>query len=164
MEGKATTKALEEFDPLMILRYSATHKKQHNKVHRLDALDAFNQKLVKKISVRGIQTRGLAGTAPYLFLSPLRSQRRPPLPVLKWRSNLRMEKSNVSSRVRVWARFVGVSNGFQAYSGFTISQIDANADVVEFSNGFGLSAGEATQDISEEQEALANSRNNSCSL
>lgn len=61
MEGKATTKALEEFHPLMILRYSATHTTQHNKVHRLDALDAFNQKLVKKIAVRGIQTRGLAG-------------------------------------------------------------------------------------------------------
>ena len=38
----------------MILRYSATHKTQHNQVHRLDALDAYNQKLVKKIAVRGI--------------------------------------------------------------------------------------------------------------
>ena len=38
----------------MILRYSATHKTEHNKVYRLDAIDAYNQKLVKKIAVRGI--------------------------------------------------------------------------------------------------------------
>ena len=54
MEGAATVEALKEFNPLMILRYSATHKTEHNKIHRLDALDAYNQKLVKKIAVRGI--------------------------------------------------------------------------------------------------------------
>ncbi|TXG99707.1 MAG: DEAD/DEAH box helicase, partial [Nevskiaceae bacterium] len=59
MEGAATMEALPKFKPLMILRYSATHKTQHNRIHRLDALDAYNQKLVKKIAVRGIQTRGL---------------------------------------------------------------------------------------------------------
>ncbi len=42
----------------MILRYSATHKTEHNKVYRLDALDAYNQKLVKKIAVRGITVEG----------------------------------------------------------------------------------------------------------
>jgi restriction endonuclease len=50
----------------MVLRYSATHKTTHNKIHRLDALDAYNQKLVKKIAVRGIAVKGLAGTAGYL--------------------------------------------------------------------------------------------------
>ena len=59
MEGAATMEALPKFKPLMILRYSATHKTQHNRVHRLDALDAYNQKLVKKIAVRGM--RVLAG-------------------------------------------------------------------------------------------------------
>src|SRR5690606_9600987 len=68
MEGRATMEALPQFKPLFILRYSATHRTQHNLVHRLDALDAYNQKLVKKIAVRGIQTRGLAGTSAYLYL------------------------------------------------------------------------------------------------
>lgn len=62
-EGAATLKSLEEFMALMVLRYSATHKTTHNKIHRLDALDAYNQKLVKKIAVRGIAVKGLAGTA-----------------------------------------------------------------------------------------------------
>ena len=63
MEGAQTLKSLEEFKALMVLRYSATHKTTHNKIHRLDALDAYNQKLVKKIAVRGIAVKGLAGTA-----------------------------------------------------------------------------------------------------
>ena len=54
MEGAATVESLKEFNPLFILRYSATHKQEHNKIYRLDALDAYNQKLVKKIAVRGI--------------------------------------------------------------------------------------------------------------
>ncbi|MEL5887599.1 DEAD/DEAH box helicase family protein, partial [Listeria monocytogenes] len=67
MEGAATLKSLEAFKALMVLRYSATHKTTHNKIHRLDALDAYNQKLVKKIAVRGIAVKGLAGTAGYLY-------------------------------------------------------------------------------------------------
>jgi len=72
MEGAATMEALPKFKPLFILRYSATHRTQHSRVHRLDALDAYNQKLVKKIAVRGIQTRGLAGTNAYLYLEGIR--------------------------------------------------------------------------------------------
>ena len=49
MQGTATQNALPKFNPLFILRYSATHKVVHNRIHRLDALDAYNQKLVKKI-------------------------------------------------------------------------------------------------------------------
>ena len=61
MEGGKPLDSLVNFKPLMVLRYSATHKTVHNKVHRLDALDAYNQKLVKKIAVRGIAVKGLAG-------------------------------------------------------------------------------------------------------
>jgi type III restriction enzyme len=63
----------------MVLRYSATHKTTHNKIHRLDALDAYNQKLVKKIAVRGISVKGLAGTAGYLYLQSIEiSSKKPP--------------------------------------------------------------------------------------
>lgn len=83
MEGKKTLDSLKEFNPLFILRYSATHKTQHNKVHRLDALDAYNQKLVKKISVRGISVKGLSGTNAYLYLESIEISSRLPLPELK---------------------------------------------------------------------------------
>ena len=52
MGGDVTQKALKNFNPLFTLNYSATHKKQHNLIYVLDALDAFNKKLVKKIEVK----------------------------------------------------------------------------------------------------------------
>ena len=49
MGGDATMKSLSEFNALMIIRYSATHKVEYNKIHRLDALDAYNQNSSKKL-------------------------------------------------------------------------------------------------------------------
>ena len=66
--GATAEDMLHEFNPLFITRYSATHKKDYNKIYRLDAIDAYNQKLVKKIRVKGIEVKGNAGTNSYLFL------------------------------------------------------------------------------------------------
>jgi restriction endonuclease len=63
LEGRRTGQALAAFRPLAVLRYSATHRTEHNLVHRLDALDAYRQGLVKRISVRGITTEGETGPA-----------------------------------------------------------------------------------------------------
>ena len=79
LEGAKTFDSLKEFSPLAILRYSATHKTEHNKIHRLDALDAYNQKLVKKIAVRGITVRGLSGTHAYLYLESIQISSGPPV-------------------------------------------------------------------------------------
>ena len=57
-----------EFNQLFTLRYSATHKKEFNKIYRLDAIDAYNHKLVKKINVKGIEVVGNSGTNSCLFL------------------------------------------------------------------------------------------------
>ena len=64
-----TIKALKEFNPLFAIRYSATHTIDYNKVYRLDAVDAYNQKLVKKINVRGITVKGMGGIDAHLRLS-----------------------------------------------------------------------------------------------
>ena len=90
MEGKKTTDALKQFAPLMILRYSATHKTRHDTVHRLDALDAYDQKLVKKIAARGIEVHGLEGTQGYLYVEAVEvgppGARAVPRPGSSWRS------------------------------------------------------------------------------
>lgn len=151
MEGRATMEALPQFKPLFILRYSATHRTQHNLVHRLDALDAYNQKLVKKIAVRGIQTRGLAGTSAYLYLEGIDISKKAPV------ARIELESKLASGEIKRQLRklefrddlFV-VSNGLDQYRGFTISQIDAVNDTVEFSNGVVLRSGEANGDITEQ--------------
>ena len=68
MGGTATQAALARFKPLFTLNYSATHKETHNPVYVLDALDAYNQKLVKKIEVVGFELKNLKGTNRYIYL------------------------------------------------------------------------------------------------
>ena len=151
MEGAATMEALPKFKPLMILRYSATHKTQHNRVHRLDALDAYNQKLVKKIAVRGIQTRGLAGTNAYLYLESIEISKKAPVARLEIEVKLASgEIKRQLKRLEFRDDLLAESGELDQYrDGFTISQIDARNDTVEFTNGLVLRAGEATGDVSE---------------
>lgn len=150
MEGKATMEALPKFKPLTILRYSATHRTEHNKVHRLDALDAYNQKLVKKIAVRGIHTRGLAGTNAYLYLEGIDISKKAPVARIELEVKLKSgEIKRQSRRLEFRDDLFVESGGLDQYRGFTISQIDYNHDTVEFTNGVVLKAGEATGDVSE---------------
>ena len=150
MEGNATRKALPKFEPLFILRYSATHKTNHNKVHRLDALDAYNRKLVKKISVRGIQIRGLAGTNAYLYFEGIEISKNAPT------ARIELEVKSKSGEIKRQLRrlkfrdnLFSASNELEQYRGFVISEIDYNRDFVQFTNGIEIKAGEAFGDLSE---------------
>ncbi|MFD6949475.1 restriction endonuclease subunit R [Nocardiopsis sp. TSRI0078] len=145
--------ALSRFNALMMLRYSATHKVEHTKVHRLDALDAYNQKLVKKISVRGITVKGLAGSTAYLYLDAIEIAKG-----AKPRARVEIEvqakggpiKRQVK-RLDVGANLHDISNGIEAYKGLFITDIDANRDVLELSNGDVVIAGQlADCDVTEE--------------
>ena len=150
MEGPATVKGLKEFDPLMILRYSATHRTEHNKVYRLDAVDAYNQKLVKKIAVRGITVKGLAGTNPYLYLDSIKiSTTTPP----EARAELEIQQVSGIKRILRMLRkndnLHDLSDGLEQYRGFVVSDINALDNTISFTNGVVLQAGEATGDVNE---------------
>lgn len=71
MGGVATQESLGRFNPLFTLNYSATHKEAHNPVYVLDALDAYNKKLVKKIEVVGFELKNLHGTDKYVYLEDI---------------------------------------------------------------------------------------------
>ena len=151
MEGAQTLKSLEEFKALMVLRYSATHRTTHNKIHRLDALDAYNQKLVKRIAVRGIAVKGLAGTSGYLYLQSIEiSTKRPP------EARVELEQKLAGGDIkRVLRKLVkgdnlfDLSNGLDQYRGYVVADINANTDTLSFTNGVELVVGDATGDVSE---------------
>jgi len=150
LEGAKTAESLKEFNPLAILRYSATHKTEHNKVHRLDALDAYNQKLVKKIRVHGIEVRGLPGTNAYLYLDSIQISATSP-PVARMEYEVR-QKSGIKRVVRKFGKgdnLFDLSGGLETYKGFVVSEIDAVSDTVAFTNGVILEAGEAAGNVDE---------------
>ncbi|MGC4013108.1 MAG: DEAD/DEAH box helicase family protein [Luteolibacter sp.] len=150
MEGPATTKSLKEFDPLFVIRYSATHKTNHNKVHRLDALDAYQQKLVKKIRVHGIAQKGLSGTNRYLFVESI------VVGPQGLRARVEIEERTKSGDVRRQVRLIkkgdnleDLSGGLREYTGYVVSEIDAIRNVIGFTNGELLKAGSVVGDVSE---------------
>jgi type III restriction enzyme len=152
MEGGKTLDSLINFKPLMVLRYSATHKTTHNKIHRLDALDAYNQKLVKKIAVRGIAVKGLAGTAGYLYLQSIEiSSKKPPEARVEFEQKL--AGGNIKRVLRKLAKgdnLYELSNELDQYrDGFVVSDINANTDTLSFTNGLQLTVGDATGDVTE---------------
>ena len=149
MEGKKTLEALAKFKPLMILRYSATHRTTHNKIHRLDALDAYNQKLVKKIAVRGIAVKGLAGTNAYLYLESIEISKKAPVARIEMEVRQGGGIKRIVKRLERGKDLFVESNELDQYRGFVIAQIDANKDTIEFTNGHVLNAGDATGDVTE---------------
>ncbi|MGC4934751.1 type III restriction-modification system endonuclease [Gordonia sp. DT30] len=144
--------SLAEFNALMVLRYSATHKVEYTKVHRLDALDAYNQKLVKKIAVRGITVKGLAGSTAYLYLDSIEIAKG-----ANPRARVEIEiqtKTGIKRQIKRLGKgdnLHDISGGIEAYKGLFITNIDANRDVVELSNGDVVIAGQlADRDVTEE--------------
>ncbi|MDE0553413.1 MAG: DEAD/DEAH box helicase family protein, partial [Candidatus Poribacteria bacterium] len=149
MEGTKTLESLKEFNPLFILRYSATHKTQHNKVHRLDAIDAYNQKLVKKIAVRGISVKGLSGTDAYLYLESIELSKKKPVARIEIEVKRNSGIKRVIRKLKKGDNLYVLSGGLDQYKGFVIADIYVNTDIVEFTNGNQLKAGEATGDVYE---------------
>lgn len=151
MEGVATQKALKNFKPLFVLNYSATHKTSHNCVYALDALDAYRQRLVKKIQVKGITLQNLLGNQSYIYFdSIVLSKNKAP------EVKLEIEVKGASSTRRQICKFGQNDSLFdashlQAYKDFVITDINPLTNMIYFMNGDSLHKGEVMGDVSEKQ-------------
>ncbi len=152
MTGLATQNALKKnFNPLFSLNYSATHKASHNLVYVLDALDAFQKKLVKKIEVKGFEIKNLRGTNRYLYVEEIvLDNKKPP------RARLELEVKHKGGIKRERTRPLGAgdnlydeSKGLTEYKGLSITEVDPFRGVVTFSDGTVLAPGNASGNISE---------------
>lgn len=142
MEGAATQAALKKFNPLFVLNYSATHKTKHDTVYALDALDAYRERLVKRIRVIGFELKNLRATSGYMYLDDIvLSPQKPPM------ARIEIEVKNASGEPRRHVKKFGVgdslfveSNELLEYNGYTISEICPGTDrqpvgYVVFTNG-----------------------------
>ena len=150
MGGDVTQKALKNFNPLFSLNYSATHKKQHNLVYVLDALDAFNKKLVKKIEVKGFEVKNLRGTDSYLYLEQIvLSSKKPPMAKIELEIGYKKSINRETRILGVNEDLYYVSKGMEQYKGYTVSEIDPLRGTVTFTNGEIISTGNIVGDVSE---------------
>ena len=151
MGGEVTQKALKNFNPLFSINYSATHAKQHNLVYVLDALDAYNKRLVKKIEVKGFEIKNFRGTDKYLYLeSIVISNKRPPMARIEFEISYNKSINRETRILSVGDNLYYLSNEMEQYKdGFTISEIDPISGTVTFSNGEVVQKGNVVGDISE---------------
>lgn len=150
MGGDVTQKALKNFNPLFTLNYSATHKKQHNLVYVLDALDAFNKKLVKKIEVKGFEVKNFRGTDSYLYLEQIvLSSKKPPMAKIELEIGYNKSINRETRILGVGDDLYYVSQEMEQYKGYTISEIDPLRGTVTFTNGEVIKAGDVVGDVSE---------------
>lgn len=150
VEGAKTLDSMQDFKPLITLRYSATHRNEYNKIFRLDALDAYNQKLVKKIQVKGINLKGLTGTNGYLYLEQiLVSANKPPRAMVEWevRSGTGHVK-RVRRALEKGANFFDLSDGMPQYKNWILTDIDGYKNQITV-NGIEIEVGEAVGDVDE---------------
>ena len=152
MGGAATQESLQRFNPLFSMNFSATHKTQHNLVYVLDALDAFNKKLVKKIQVKGFTVKNLRGTNGYLYLQDIvLSPSKPPVARIELEIQYKSGKVNRETRLlKAGDNLYQTSNSMEQYrDGFVISEINPFNNTVSFINGDVLELGKAAGEVSE---------------
>jgi type III restriction enzyme len=141
------------FNQLFILRYSATHKadKEFNKIYRLDAIDAFNQKLVKKINVKGIEVLENKGTNSYLFLDRIQvSKTSNPFAWLEIEVKQASRITKKIVKVEERDRLLDKSNNLTQYEGYVVKEINALKNSLSFLNGIEIYVGQTFGDVSEE--------------
>lgn len=149
-KANATREKLDEFKPLFFLNYSATHREDFNKVYRLDAVDAYQKQLVKRITVKGIMVKGGSATNGYLYLQKINTYpNKKPTATVVFEFN-----SNTANGIRrktatlVLGDDIYVHSGeVEAYhDGYTITEINALGDdiggFVDFKNGHRIHEGE----------------------
>ncbi len=160
MGGAATQTALAHFNPLFTLNYSATHKESHNPVYVLDALDAYNQKLVKKIEVVGFELKNLKGTDSYIYLADIilskdkAPQARLEIEVQNKSGNIKRDYKNVSEGDDLYY----LSGEMEQYRGYVVTEIcvdsmNGTRSCIKFGNGTTLYVKDVQGDITAEHKA-----------
>ena len=155
VEGKQTKERLKEFHPLLTLRYSATHRSDsiYNMIYRLDAMEAYNKRLVKKIAVKGITESGTTATDSYLYLESINLSKGDPTATISFEVKMASGAPKRKSRViKIGDNLYDYSGGLEEYKlGFVVKQIDGRDDSVEFINGIKIYAGDVMGAVDEDQ-------------
>ena len=150
VEGEVARQKIKEFNPLMTLRYSATHKNLFNLVYRLDAMDAYQKRLVKKISVKGIDIRG-GNSSGYIFFESVNLSKQNPTVTLTFNRKISSGIKKITRKISAGDDLFTLSNKLEEYRNFVVTVIDGANKSIEFLNGLKIFVGQVIGDVDEEE-------------
>jgi len=152
-KGNKTRKGLAQFKPLFTLLYSATHRKGdiYNMMFRLDAIDAYNQKLVKKIEVKGIKQIGSTATNGYVYLEEIIISKGNPQARISYDVKTATGTKQTSKVVGEQFDLYAQSGELNEYkNNFIVERIDGVEGTIRFVNGLVLHEGDAVGAVNED--------------
>jgi len=150
MESEKSIAALAILNPLLALRYSATHRNPYNVVHRLTPYEAYRQGLVKRIEVASVIREGET-VQPYLRLVNIETKKR------TLTARLAVHKLMKSGVVKERAITVRPGDSLQEktgrteYADFEIDEISLSGGYVRFANNVEIAMG---QELGADKEAI----------
>jgi len=152
-KDNATRKGIAKFHPLFTLLYSATHRKDdvYNMVYRLDAMDAYNRKLVKKIEVKGISQLGSTATNGFVYLDEIVISKGNPQARISFDVKTANGFKQTTRLVDEGFNLYEQSNELAEYENhFIIECIDGVEGTIRFLNGTKLYEGDAIGKVNED--------------
>lgn len=153
VEGKVTKEKLREFNPLITLRYSATPKERYNLVYRLDAVEAYNKKLVKKIAVKSVTIQGTDATNSYVYLQNINTYKdKAPMAYIEYDVRTNTKPTKTSKLLKEGDNLFDLSKELEEYKDrYVISRIDARDNTVTFLNGIKIKIGNVVGEVNDAQ-------------
>lgn len=152
-KSNATRKGIQLFKPLFMLLYSATHRKDdiYNMVYRLDAIDAYNKKLVKKIEVKGIKQIGSTATNGYLYLDEIVISKSNPQARISFDVKTSTGTKQTTRLVNEGFNVKENSGNLAEYeNNFIVERIDGLTGTIKFLNGLELHEGDMVGSVNED--------------
>lgn len=152
-KANATRKGIQLFKPLFMLLYSATHRKDdiYNMVYRLDAIDAYNQKLVKKIEVKGIKQIGSTATNGYIYLDEIVISKSNPQARISFDVKTSTGTKQTTRLVNEGFNVKENSGNLAEYeNNFIVERIDGLTGTIRFLNGLELHEGDVVGSVNED--------------
>lgn len=139
--------AIRSLNPLCTLRYSATHVDKYNMVYRLDAVDAYNEKLVKKIEVMSIRSEE-SFNVPYIKLLEVKERRAK----IELDVDTKGKVKRKTKTVKYGDDLYDISGEREIYRNYIIEQIDwtEGNESIEV-NGHLLRIGDTIGDIDDDE-------------
>lgn len=147
-KANITRSSISNFNPLFFLNYSATHREDFNKVYRLDAVDAYQKQLVKKITVKGITVKGGTATNGYVYIQKINTypNKKPTVTAIFEFDSKAGTGIHRKTKTLSWGDDVYKHSGeLEAYhDGYLITEINARDGdrYVDFKNGLRIYEGE----------------------
>lgn len=136
-------KSVRNLNPLVMLRYSATHKEKVNLMYKLDAVDAYSRQLVKQIEVASVKVDGAAIDGAYMKLVSVKNK-----PNIRAKVDLDVlekgERKRKPKELKKNDDLLEITK-LQQYEGFIVNDIytQQGNEYIEFINGTILKLGES---------------------